>query len=147
MYDSVSFFARLGNLSGVNKLRYAKRHGYDMIFSTPLKTSGILEPIDCKLQSSDPITGPDANGKCWAEDKQFDIDHTRAPTFGKIKLAVAACQGRENGWLLWSDADALIVNQTMPLEAIIDDGFDLMIAYDWLVCFPSCTHRIPDEVP
>lgn len=128
MYDSVSFFKRLGALTASNKRRYAERHGYAMVESTPLRTDGILKQIPCTE-----VGVPDAEGKCWVEDKEFDIDHSRAPTFGKIKLALAACQGRPGGWLLWSDADAMVVNQTVKLESLIDDGYDLMLAYDWLV--------------
>lgn len=136
MYDDVSFFRRLGALTGENKRRYAARHGYDMVESTPLRTTGILKMVPCKNGHT-----PDAAGKCWEEDKDFDIDHSRAPTFGKIKLALAACDGRDNGWLLWSDADAMVVNQTVPLETLIDDGYDLMLAYDWLVRYCRALRR------
>ena len=136
MYNSITFFQRLGFLTGTNKARYAARHGYDMIFSTPRKTEGIYKPIPCDANRSKIMTGPDDHGKCWQNDPHFQIDHSRAPTFGKIKLALAACQGRQNAWLLWTDADALIVNQSIPLESIIDDGYDIMFAFDWLVsCF------------
>lgn len=132
MYDTVSFFQRLGAVTGENKRRYASRHGYDMIESTPLHTTGILKEAPCGQDRT-----PDTSGKCWEADKDFDIDHSRAPTFGKIKLSLAACRGRDNGWLLWMDADAMIVNQTIPLETLIDDGYDFMLAYDWLVRFSS----------
>lgn len=133
MYDSVSFFSRLGKLTGQNKLRYATRHGYDMVFSTPHHTSGIYKQIHCNADPSLIVSGPDTAQKCWTHDTTFDIDHTRAPTFGKIKLSLAACRGRENAWLLWSDADAMIINQTVPLQYLIDDGYDIMLAYDWLM--------------
>lgn len=35
--------------------------------------------------------------------------------------------------MLWSDADALIVNQSVALEELIDDRFDLMVSVDWLM--------------
>lgn len=135
MHDSVSFFKRLGKVTGENKARYAHRHGYDMIYSTPERTTGILRPVPCDNAQSKNIivSGPDNDGKCWAEDPTFDIDHTRAPTFGKIRLALAACQGRDDAWLFWSDADAMIVNQTLPLESVIDDAYDLIFSYDWLM--------------
>lgn len=133
MYDSVSFFSRLGHLTGENKERYAYRHGYDIIFSTPKRTTGIFKEVNCPSTSEDAIRGPDESGQCWTEDSLFDIDHTRAPTFGKIKLAIASCRGRDDGWLLWSDADAMVVNQSVPLETIIDDAYDLMFSYDWLM--------------
>lgn len=129
MYDGVWFFQRLGTLTGNNKRRYAARFGYDFIIVAPQIREGILaeEPCDGNWHRKT------QDGKCWKNDTTFDIDHSRAPTFGKIKLALAACNGRDNAWLLWSDADALIINQTVPLESIIDDGYDLILAYDWLV--------------
>lgn len=133
MYDGVSFFARLGKLTEQNKRRYAERHGYDFVLSTPQHTTGIYKQLDCKVHHDLVESGPDAAGKCWGADRDFDIDHSRAPTFGKIKLALSACSGRDDAWLLWSDADAMIINQSVPLESIIDDGYDFILAYDWLV--------------
>lgn len=130
MYDNVHFFQRLGKLTGENKERYAKRRGYDMIWSTPSRTRGILTKVACD-NSRDLV--PDARGDCYEEDKSFDIDHTRAPTFGKIKLTLAACIGRDDAWILWSDADAMVINQTVPLETIIDDAYDLIYSVDWLM--------------
>lgn len=142
MYDSVSFFQRLGKLTGENKARYAKRHGYDMIYSTPQRTTGILKRVECALHGGGGsnndrevrVYGPRAeDGSCWMDDTTFDIDHSRAPTFGKIKLALAACNGRAEAWLLWSDADAMVVNQSVRLETIIDDAYDIIFSYDWLM--------------
>lgn len=136
MYDAVHFFRRLGELTGENKERYAKRHGYEIVFSTPHRTSGILKQITCptstQLNNAN-IRGPDSQGKCYEEDNSFDIDHSRAPTFGKIKLSLACCVGRPDAWLLWGDADSMIINQSVPLESIIDDGYDLIFSYDWLM--------------
>lgn len=35
--------------------------------------------------------------------------------------------------MLWSDADALFVNQSIPLSDIIDDAYDIMLTEDWLM--------------
>lgn len=130
MYDNVPFFQRLGKVTGENKERYAKRHGYDMIWSTPSRTRGILTKVACDNR---PDLVPDAHGDCYEEDHSFDIDHSRAPTFGKIKLTLSACIGRDDAWILWSDADAMVINQTVPLETIIDDAYDLIYSVDWLM--------------
>ncbi len=113
MQNDAWFFQRLGNLTLANKRRYAARWGYDVVSVTPYGSRGVFR-----------------DGQ---EDTRYDIDHSRAPTFGKIKLALQACTTRPNWWLLWSDADAMVVNQSVPLESIIDDGYDLMYAYDWLM--------------
>ncbi|KAI0565015.1 hypothetical protein FGB62_22g517 [Gracilaria domingensis] len=131
MYDSVPFFQRLGSLTEANKRRYADRHGYDFVVSTPQNTSGIYKKLDCYMDTKLIEIGPDASGECWGSDGSFDIDHSRAATFGKIKLALAACQGRGEAWLLWSDADAMVMNQSTALESIIDDAYDMMLTYDW----------------
>lgn len=138
MHDGVSFFQRLGALTGRNKERYARRHGYDFIQATPRKTKGIFKRMECPPQvdisnSNGMIRGPDAQGHCWVDDESFDIDHSRAPTFGKIKLALSSCLGRDNAWLLWSDADAIIVNQSLKMESIIDDSYDILYSVDWLM--------------
>lgn len=135
MFDGVSFFQRLGALTGRNKARYAARHGYDLVTRTPFGVSGLYREGACP---------PGANPPCWVDDPDFQIDPSRKPTFGKVLLAMAACNNRPNAWLLWSDADAMIVNQTQPLESIIDDGYDVMLSYDWLmvqagVLFFKCT--------
>eukprot|EP00168_Porphyra_purpurea_P014880 TRINITY_DN4395_c0_g1_i1.p2 TRINITY_DN4395_c0_g1~~TRINITY_DN4395_c0_g1_i1.p2 ORF type:complete len:177 (-),score=63.47 TRINITY_DN4395_c0_g1_i1:287-817(-) len=70
---------------------------------------------------------------CFTERTDFSIDTERRATFGKLHLARAACVSRPNGWLLWSDADAMVVNQSVPLEALIDDAVDFMVTADWLM--------------
>lgn len=148
MYDGASFFRRLGSLTGANKQRYAKRHGYDYILRSPDEVRGLYREGTCAAGQAAP---------CWEDDPDFAIDKERKATFGKLKLALAACNNRSGSWLLWSDADAMIVNQTQPLEAIIDDGYDIMVAYDWLMlqagvllfkCSPftiDFLHRVYDD--
>lgn len=131
MYNSVGFFARLGALTRKNKQRYASRHNYEFIESSPFGTSGLLTKVDCGTEGAIERLGEEG---CYADgSKGWHIDERRAPTFGKIKLSLAACVGRKDWWLLWSDADALVVNQTVKLESLIDDGYDIMLAYDWLM--------------
>jgi hypothetical protein len=148
MYDGASFFRRLGDLTGANKLRYAQRHGYDYVLRSPDEVRGLYRERVCPDGKAAP---------CWEDDPDFRIDGERKATFGKLKLAMAACNNRPGAWLLWSDADALIVNQTQPLEAIVDDGYDIMVAYDWLMlqagvilfkCSPftiDFLHRVYDD--
>lgn len=124
MHDSATFFSRLGALTLSNKARYASRHNYDVVSVTPSGARGLYKPSACP---------PSAPPPCWAPDTSFVIDAGRAATFGKLKLARAACNNRADGWLLWSDADAMVVNQTYALENLIDDGYDVMVAYDWLM--------------
>lgn len=136
MYDAVHFFQRLGKLTGENKQRYAKRHGYEIVFSTPHRTSGLLKKVTCPTSAeagNGNVRGPDSEGNCYEEGAAFDIDHSRAPTFGKIKLSLACCVGRHDAWLLWGDADSMVINQSVPLESIIDDAYDIIFSYDWLM--------------
>jgi len=128
MYDGMHFFQEMGSTTYSNKARYAARHGYDMIVHSPRTTSGILKAVGCDGDDYD----RKVDGECYKDDPTFRIDK-RAATFGKIKLAMAACVGRKDYWLLWSDADALIVNQSIALHDIIDDRYDIMITADWLM--------------
>lgn len=132
MHDGVPFFHELGALTLSNKLRYAIRHGYELAAHSPHGTEG--------LWTQDKSASPPCKGNglfhrgnaCYRENRKFQIDK-RAATFGKIKLALAACQGREGYWVLWSDADALIVNQSVELESVIDDRYDILVSVDWLM--------------
>lgn len=127
LHDNAPFFSDLGTLTLSNKRRYASRHNYEIVSHTPSETHGLFRRAQCSEQ------GAVKRGEtCYVEDKHFVIDR-RAPTFGKIKLALAACVGRKGHWLLWSDADALIVNQSIPLTDIIDDRYDMALTVDWLM--------------
>lgn len=128
MHDGAPFFLRLGGLTLANKRRYAARHGYDMVAHVPEGTDGLFLPADCS--APDAVRRPD--GACYTPFTDFAIDD-RAPTFGKIKLVLAACVSRPDWWLLWSDADALIINQTVPLPTIIDDAYHMAATEDWLM--------------
>lgn len=138
MHDHAPFFAKLGSITYSNKVRYAARHGYEVVSHTPAGTSGLWkhEPtLSPPCNASEDVKGAPVQrgGECFrSADKGFAIDK-RAATFGKIKLALAACEGRDGYWMLWSDADALVVNQTVRLESIIDDRYDIMVSVDWLM--------------
>ena len=138
MYNGVSFFRRLGSLTGANKARYAERHGYEFVSHTPDGTVGLYTPVDCgapppgggavvRRPASETAMG------CFTERTDFSIDKERQATFGKLHLARAACVSRPNGWLLWSDADAMVINQSVPVETLIDDAVDFMVTADWLM--------------
>jgi len=128
MFDGIWFFQKMGNVTCRNKQRYASRYGYDMIIHSPYETTGLWEETSCKSSTELRKKG----NKCYKPTKNFTLDR-RAATFGKIKLALAACVGRPNYWLLWSDADAMIINQSIPLEDIIDDDYDIILTEDWLM--------------
>lgn len=95
---------------------------------TPLAHCSSSSQADCS--APDAVRRPD--GACYTPFTDFAIDD-RAPTFGKIKLVLAACVSRPDWWLLWSDADALIINQTVPLPTIIDDAYHMAATEDWLM--------------
>jgi len=91
--------------------------------------------VDCCHPPQADCSAPDAikrpDGGCYTS-TDFQID-PRAATFGKIKLVLAACVARPDWWLLWSDADALIINQTIPLPTLIDDTYHMSATEDWLM--------------
>lgn len=127
MHDNAPFFSELGSITLGNKLRYAARHQYEVVAHTPAGTRGLWRATTC-----DSAYSVKRGDDCFVPRHDFAIDK-RAPTFGKIKLARAACIGRPGYWMLWSDADALVVNQTLPLTYVIDDRFDLILSQDWLM--------------
>lgn len=127
LHDDAPFFSDLGALTLSNKRRYAIRHGYEMVLHTSSETEGLFAIADCSQAGA--IRRHDS---CYVEDKDFAIDE-RAATFGKIKLAINACRGRKGYWMLWSDADAMIVNQSIALTDVIDDRFDMGLTVDWLM--------------
>lgn len=108
-----------------------------MIVHTPTETEGLLKEIDCGeagvVRSED--DGHGGSRKCYGSMKhgEFELEKGRAPTFGKLKLARSACVGREDYWLLWMDADAMVVNQSRSLLDVVDDAFDVMVASDWFM--------------
>lgn len=134
MVNDVWFFRDLAAITLRNKQRYAARHGYELVVHESVhggETSGLWSPSDCNAAGA--VRRGEGNGAaCFVQDNRFQLDN-RAPTFGKLKLAMAACKGRHDYWLLWTDADALIFNQARSLLDIVDDAYDIMIASDWFM--------------
>jgi hypothetical protein len=133
MVDDVWFFKDLANVCLRNKRRYAARQDYELVVHTAQETSGLYKQADC-AEPGATRRGKDNDDDphCYLPDHSFQLD-PRAPTFGKIKLAIAACVGRPDYWLLWTDADALIVNQTKSLLDVVDDAYDIIVASDWFM--------------
>lgn len=138
MHDGAPFFTQLGSITQANKMRYAARQGYEMVSHTPARTTGLWERVaslspPCNVSSDGQAQAVERDGMCFRPaNDEFAIDK-RAATFGKIKLAMAACVGRDGYWMLWSDADALVVNQSVSLESLIDDRYDILVSVDWLM--------------
>lgn len=144
LHDNAPFFGELGALTMANKQRYCERHGYDFASWGPKGVTGLWKVASCddvnavknthyEIYKSETVDDRNAAPpECVVRDDSFSID-ARAPTFGKIKLTLAACQTRPDYWALWSDADAMIVNQSVALESLIDDKFDMMLSVDWLM--------------
>lgn len=132
MHNDAPFFEQLGALTLSNKLRYAARHQYEVATRTPAGSMGLWQPVPCTNARSVKRGDGDGDRNCFEARHDFAID-ARAPTFGKIKLALAACVGRPDYWMLWTDADALVVNQSLPLSSVIDDRYNMMISVDWLM--------------
>ncbi len=128
MVDNVWFFQELAEVVLRNKRRYARRHNFEVVTHTPHETSGLWAPAACDAPGAQKRN----DGKCYVPTSDFELDK-RAPTFGKIKLALSACVGRDDYWLLWSDADAMIVNQTRSLLDVVDDAYDILVAKDWFM--------------
>jgi len=136
LVDGTWFFQEMAEVSRRNKMRYARRWGYDFISHTMESTQGLLrEAASC----DDPAVvrmgpGEKQSGPCYVSaDQNSTVMAGRAPTFGKLRLIKEACVGRDDFWLLWADADVLIVNQSIPLTSVVDDAYDLMLTQDWFM--------------
>lgn len=130
MVNDVWFFQDLASTTKRNKKRYAARHGYEMVVHDKDETSGLFLEAPCGTPGAH--QRPAALDSCFVPRADFSLDK-RAPTFGKIKLALAACVGRPDYWLLWTDADAMIFNQVKSLLDVVDDAFDIIVASDWFM--------------
>ncbi|KAJ8904573.1 hypothetical protein NDN08_001091 [Rhodosorus marinus] len=131
MHDGAPTFQEYGMISLKNKRRYAIKHGYELVQHIPEGTQGLWSEISCDEPGYVPLRH---DGLCYVPNNFGYKNDRRAATFGKIKLAQHACVGRENYWLLWMDADALVMNQTLKLEEhLIDDRYDIITTKDWLM--------------
>uniref|UniRef100_A0A7S3A506 Nucleotide-diphospho-sugar transferase domain-containing protein n=3 Tax=Rhodosorus marinus TaxID=101924 RepID=A0A7S3A506_9RHOD len=132
MTNNVWFFQELSNITLENKRRYARKYNVEMVVHTPYETMGLLEKTKECNETDDYLVR--VGSTCYSKlSKDFEIDSKRAPTFGKLKLLLHACVGRADYWLLWTDADALIVNHTIPLGRVVDDRYNLMFTEDWFM--------------
>jgi hypothetical protein len=58
------------------------------------------------------------------------LDLSRPIPWSKIKLLANALKQKDYKWVFWTDADALIMNQAIPLEDLIDENYDLILTKD-----------------
>jgi len=60
-----------------------------------------------------------------------NLDPSRHPAWSKVLLIQQAFKRPDCKWVVWLDADTLIMNQGIPLENFIDEKYDLIIAHDF----------------
>ena len=49
----------------------------------------------------------------------------------KLYLLKTLLSNNNYDWIVWIDADALIMNMTIPLEQVIDDNYEFIAGEDW----------------
>ena len=59
------------------------------------------------------------------------LDTSRHPAWSKILLILKAFENPNYKWVVWLDADTLIMNQDIPLEDLVDEKYNLVIAKDF----------------
>lgn len=64
----------------------------------------------------------------YAEESQ---DPSRHIYWSKIVLMLKTLENPSYKWVVWMDADTLIMNTDIPLEDLIDDNYDFIISKDW----------------
>lgn len=58
-------------------------------------------------------------------------DPSRHIYWSKIILMLNTMQASSYKWVVWMDADTIIMNQDVPLEDLIDEDYNFLIAEDW----------------
>lgn len=102
-------FKNLTDITISNKQEYAERYGYKLI----------LDDFTGKLPT-------DKENYTYLGD-----GITEFLTQYKFKLLLSALENAEHsGWIVWIDADVLIMNYTLPLTTFTDE-YDLIIGEDW----------------
>jgi hypothetical protein len=91
------------------------------------------------------------NKQAYAKKHGYDIflyteslDMTRKPHWSKIIALQKHLQDYD--WLFWTDADALIMNNEIRLESLIDDNFDIIITKDCYNCVNTGNFFIKNSV-
>lgn len=76
-----------------------------------------------------------ANNLKYAERNQYRfksyldrIDMSRPASWSKLPALIENFS--QNEWLMWIDADAMIMNHTIKIESIIDNDYDLILSDD-----------------
>lgn len=59
------------------------------------------------------------------------LDPSRDTYWQKLRILNQTLLTNKYEWVLWTDADALIMNTAVKLEDLVDDQHDLIISYDW----------------
>lgn len=59
------------------------------------------------------------------------LDPSRKIYWSKILLALKVLENPSYKWVVWLDADTLIMNQDIPLEDLIDEKVNFCISQDW----------------
>jgi predicted O-methyltransferase YrrM len=59
------------------------------------------------------------------------LDASRPIPWSKIPLILQAMEDPKARWIFWSDADSLIMNLAVPVEQLIDERYNLIIAKDF----------------
>ncbi len=59
------------------------------------------------------------------------LDLSRHIYWSKILLVLKTFENPNYKWVVWLDADTLIMNQDIPLEDLIDEKYHFLIAKDW----------------
>lgn len=59
---------------------------------------------------------------------QNSLDESRPTAWSKIKAIEKHLSDYD--WIMWSDADSLIMNNSVKLETLIDNNYDMIITYD-----------------
>lgn len=60
-----------------------------------------------------------------------NLDPSRHIYWSKIILALQTLENPSYKWVVWLDADTIVMNQDIRLEDLLDENVNLIIGYDW----------------
>jgi mannan polymerase II complex MNN10 subunit len=116
-YWTFLFFLYTVSLSAADIAVLTIAHGHD--YQNKVKLGIENKRVYCQQHGYDFI---------YCEDS---LDPSRHIYWSKILLVLKTLENSSYRWVVWMDADTLVMNQDIPLEDIINEKYNFLITQDW----------------
>jgi len=99
----------------------------------PRQRIGVLTAYDENLRDLAAWSSPNKRRYCRHHGYEFiertdGFDPSRPPSWSKVRFVKEHLADFD--WLFWTDADSLIMNNSIQLERFIEDGCDMVLTHD-----------------